>query len=116
MQRLAGRRILVVEDEFFIADDLSKELVNAGAEVIGPASSEADALRLLEDAKPDAAVLDINLDGGISFAVADVLADRNVPFIFATGYDPAIIPARHAGRRCWQKPFEIEEIVAALLQ
>jgi CheY-like chemotaxis protein len=113
---LSGRRILVVEDEYFIADDLVVALRAAGAEIIGPASTWQEALSMLEATPPDLAILDINLRGENGFAVADALAARGLPFVFATGYDPSAIPERHAGRPVWQKPFDVNDIAAALSQ
>ncbi|MBB3318281.1 DNA-binding response OmpR family regulator [Rhizobium sp. BK181] len=76
--------VLVVEDEFFIADDLRRVLVDAGFEVLGPASSVQDALDLLEAARPHAAVLDVHLGRENVTPVALELAKLNVPFVIAT--------------------------------
>lgn len=114
LSSLRGRRILVVEDEYFIADDLAHAIETAGAEVVGPASTGEAAFSLLDGPPIDLAVLDINLAGEINFTIADELARRNIPFVFATGYDAATIPARHANRQRWQKPFEMAELVRAL--
>lgn len=114
MSGLVGRRVLIVEDEFFIADDLATAVSKAGAMVVGPVSSQAEALRLLTSNSPDLAILDINLRGETSFAIADELATRHLPFVFATGYDAWSIPERHANRAVWQKPFDIDALVAAL--
>jgi DNA-binding response OmpR family regulator len=114
MSSLAGRRILVLEDEYFLADDLAEALRSAGAEVIGPAAGADEAMAMIAAAAPDLAVLDINIKGEMSFVVADELARRGLPFVFATGYDPRSIPERHAGRLLWQKPFDIAELVGRL--
>lgn len=114
MTGLAGRKVMIVEDEYFIADDLAAALKSAGAEVIGPASSDDEALALLDASTPDFAVLDINLRGDVSFRVADELSARKLPFVFATGYDARTIPERHALAPVWQKPFDIDALVAAL--
>ncbi len=116
MSYLQGERILVVEDEYFLADDLVQALTRAGAKVIGPASTAEAALALLEDGAPDLGILDINLKGDISFAVADAMAERNLPFVFATGYDEGTIPERHAARPRWQKPFDADELMKALAE
>lgn len=104
----------MVEDEYFIADDLAQALEEAGAAVIGPVSTSDEAFALLERERPDLAILDINLKGEVSFAVADELARRELPFVFATGYDSGAIPDRHAQRPRWQKPFRVAEMLAAL--
>jgi CheY-like chemotaxis protein len=86
------RRILIVEDRYVIADDLTRALEQAGVVVIGPAPTIAAALRLLE-ATPilDGAILDIDLRGKPSFPVADALRNRNIPFVFFTGHEVSIL-------------------------
>jgi len=116
MNNLQGQRILVVEDEYFLADDLVQALTRVGAVVIGPASTAPAALELLEGSALDFGILDINLKGDISFAVADAMAERTLPFVFATGYDEGTIPERHADRPRWQKPFDPEELLKALAE
>ncbi|KPG01687.1 chemotaxis protein CheY [Rhodopseudomonas sp. AAP120] len=112
--RLFGRSILVVEDEYFIADHLMRQVEQCGANVIGPVAT-LDEARSLAWANPhlDGAVLDINLRGTWVFPLADELAERGVRFIFATGYDARMIPARfaHVGR-C-EKCADAAEITAA---
>lgn len=85
---LNGRRILLVEDEPLIAMMAEDMLSDLGAEVVGPAHSLGAALELAEREGFDAAVLDINLQGETSDAVAEVLRRRGLPFLFATGYGP----------------------------
>lgn len=102
---LCGRRILVVEDEYFLADELSRGLSDAGAEVLGPIATLEGALALLKGpAPPDAAILDVNLGGDQVYPVADALRALDVPFLFTTGYDPATIPSRYASARRLEKP------------
>lgn len=84
--QLAGRRILIVEDEYIIAADLEDVLAREGATVVGIASSVAHGLALVDKAHPEAAVLDLNLGGEISAPVASALAERSVPFVIVTGY------------------------------
>jgi CheY-like chemotaxis protein len=115
MNELSGRRVLVLEDEYFIADDIARTLEQAGAEVVGPFTRHADALNALKREQPvDFAVLDINLQGEISFVVADALKERHVPFVFATGYGQPAIPANHQQVPRWEKPFEPEALTEAL--
>jgi DNA-binding response OmpR family regulator len=112
---LAGRAILIVEDEYFVMKRLTRALEDAGATVVGPVASVSAALALTLDGTPlDAAVLDVNLLGEMVFPVADALAARGVPYAFATGYDPDVIPARHAGIPLLRKPVDPAAIVAAL--
>lgn len=81
-----GRKILVVEDDFIVAFDMQSMLEEQGAEVIGPASSLQEARALLAGAPPDAAVLDVNLNGEYVFPLAEDLRARGIPFLFATAY------------------------------
>jgi CheY-like chemotaxis protein len=83
---LAKRRVLLVEDDYFIVSDLARSFEAEGAEVVGPAATVADGLALLAEAPNlDGAVLDINLQGEMVFPLADALTARGVPFVFATG-------------------------------
>lgn len=92
---LRDRRIHVVEDEYIMAQDLRYELEDAGAEVLGPVPSVTGALTLLaREAPPDAAILDVNLGGEMVYPLADILRQRGIPFMFATGLRPAGPAAR----------------------
>lgn len=94
---LTGRRVLLVEDDYFIADDMACQLEARGAEVIGPVASVDAAIELIEHTECiDGAVVDINLQGLMAWPIADALLRRGVPFVFATGYDSASIPTRYA--------------------
>jgi CheY-like chemotaxis protein len=105
---LQGRRLLVVEDEYLVAAYLAYTLEELGAEVIGPAGTVEEALQLVESegSRLDGAVLDINLHGVRVYPVADALAARGVPFIFATGYDVTAIPEAFRGVPRCEKPVE----------
>jgi len=112
---LAGARILVVEDEYLLADDLCEALRNAGADVIGPAASVEDATALIgRGGKLDAAVLDINLRGEMVFPVADALRANGIPFAFATGYDESVLPDRFTAVPRIEKPFKGSKLAALL--
>lgn len=114
--RLAmGRRILVLEDEYFIADDLQSALVHRGMEVLGPVPTCREALDIIgREHRIDGAVLDINLAGELCFPVADALTERGVPFVFVTGYEEEIVPGRFRHVPRWEKPFNISELVSNL--
>lgn len=109
-----GKRVLVAEDEYFIAKGLARHLKAAGVEVIGPVPTVADAFRMLNIEDVDAAVLDINLRGDLVFPVADALISRGVPIVFATGYGSDAIPERYAAIARCEKPVEPETFVQIL--
>jgi CheY-like chemotaxis protein len=113
---LEGRRILVVEDEFLVAEYISEILRSAGAEVLGPIGTVDDALDYVADGSTtiDAAVLDVNLHGRASYAIADALADRGIRIVLTTGYDGASLEAAYRGHPRCEKPFREETLLAAL--
>ena len=114
---LCGRRILVVEDQCAIALDLCECLDQLGANIIGPASSVADALSILDSAESlDVAVLDVELEGEPVYAVADRLQQLGVPYLFTTGYEAAEIPDRYRRAPCFEKPVGTGAIVAAICE
>lgn len=115
---LSGWRILVAEDDFYLANDAERVLRAAGARVVGPAPRSPEALEALGREAIDAAVVDINLGDGPTFELADALMAAGVPFVFVTGYDEVQIPARLAGVEILQKPTGMQraaEVLAALL-
>lgn len=119
-QKLQGLRILVVEDEYLLADDLSEALMEAGAEVLGPIASIEGAIAFIAaEASINAGVLDVNLRGEMVFPVADALRVRGIPFVFATGYDGWALPERFADAPRVEKPFKglrVAAVLGALLQ
>lgn len=110
----AGKRILIVEDEYFLADETRQKLEQLGATVVGPAANVEDALRLIASSEIDGAILDVHLGDEFVFPVADELEVADVPFVFATGYDPAVIPAKFSGFALCEKPTELGKIASAL--
>lgn len=112
---LHSRRILIVEDEYFIANDLWRSFSASGADVVGPIATARGAIDLLESGLAiDGAVLDINLNGRMAYDVANLLLAKHVPFVFATGYDPEVIPARYAEVRRCEKPVDPSVVARAL--
>jgi CheY-like chemotaxis protein len=112
---LQGRRVLVVEDEYMLAEDLRAELERQGAEVMGPVASVADALELLRQGPaPYMAILDINLGGEMVYPVADALRAQGVPFIFATGYNSWSIPEAYKDVPRAEKPVELKQVASKL--
>jgi CheY-like chemotaxis protein len=107
---LQGRRVLVAEDEYMLAEDLREALEQQGAEVMGPVATVADALALLKEGPaPYVAILDINLRGEMVYPVADVLRAMGIPFLFATGYDAQAIPEAYADIPRAEKPLELKQ-------
>jgi CheY-like chemotaxis protein len=112
---LAGRRVLVAEDEYMLADDLRQALEDAGAVVLGPVPHLGDVLALIDrHAQIDAAVLDVNLGGEMVWPAADLLSGRGVPFLLTTGYERSNGPERHARVTRCEKPVAPADIVRAL--
>lgn len=120
---LSGCRVLVVEDDFLIADDFARRLVAHAAEVVGPAATLEAARHLLDEAGPvHVAVLDINLRGTLVFPFARHLDAMGVPFLFCTGYgeDPISDCFREVTR--FEKPLshqgfsEMVQMMARLVQ
>lgn len=108
---LHGRRILVVEDEYLLADDLRQTLESLGIEVVGPVATVAQALELLESEEaPDGAMLDVNLQGDAVFPVLDLLRERAVPFVLTTGYDGWALPAAYADAPRCVKPLDMRRL------
>ena len=115
-EALNGRRVLVVEDESLVAMLLETILEDLGCQVVGPASTVEEAVELIEgEAGLDAALLDVNVGGRPVFPAAEALADKGVPFLFASGYGAAGLPDQWAGRPTIQKPFTEGAIGEALV-
>jgi CheY-like chemotaxis protein len=113
---LQGRRILVVEDDYLVAEVVTEMLEDAGAIVLGPIGWRDEALSFInsDSAAFDAALLDINLHGEASYPVADALIRRDIHFAFTTGYGAgALNEAYRSYRRC-EKPFREQTLLAAL--
>jgi len=107
-------RILIVEDEMTIALLMEDMLVELGHDVVGMAMRLPQALELARSLSFDLAIIDVNLDGLVSFPVADVLRDRRVPFIFATGYGAAGIDLPYKDRLVVKKPFDLKNLRTAI--
>ena len=113
---LAGKRVLVVEDEMLLALDLEEALRHSGCQVVGPAGNLHHALRLAESEQVDAAILDVNLAGEAVFPVAKLLAARQVPFLFATAYSATeeIYPRDVRSAPRLSKPYTIAQALDTL--
>jgi light-regulated signal transduction histidine kinase (bacteriophytochrome)/CheY-like chemotaxis protein len=109
--------ILIVEDQLLIAMDLEADLEEAGLRVLAIASSVSQGMDALEKARPDLAILDVNLGNETSLPLAAELRRRCIPFIFATGYgDGGALPAEYAGVPVVRKPYDRGAIADALVR
>jgi CheY-like chemotaxis protein len=112
---LRDRRVLIVEDEYLLADDITVAIEGAGAVVLGPVPSIDGALALIaSEPQIDFALLDVNLRGDFVFPVADALMARDVPFAFATGYDEWALPERFADVPRIEKPLKANRLLSTL--
>jgi len=116
MGGLAGRSILVVEDEMLLAMDIEELVRAAGCSVIGPVGTIGEAVRKLRETKPDGAILDVNISGEMVFPVADALHEAGIPFMIVTGYTREHVPERHRDRPFLQKPYKAAVLVAMLAE
>jgi CheY-like chemotaxis protein len=109
--RVEGLRVLVVEDSYFVAVAIGKQLRQLGCRVVGPAPTVAAALELVAQQPVDVALLDINLGSETAEPVADALASRGTPFVFVTGYSsPRMLNPSHHARRRLVKPVTPESL------
>lgn len=113
---IAGRRLLVVEDEPLIGLELAAMLEEAGAEVIGPIGSVEEAVALINAERFDAAFLDGNLRGHTVEEVASSLTRAATPFVFVSGYGRESLPSGFAHVKLVAKPFSLEQVVGAARQ
>ena len=113
---LKGVRILIVEDDCLVAGYLEELLGMAGCVVVGPASRVHEALTLIEGERLEAALLDLNLRGERTTAVAEALAARRVPFLILTGYGAEHVPDEKALQQAPRlgKPFRSRQLLRAL--
>jgi CheY-like chemotaxis protein len=111
---LPVKRILVVEDEVMIRMLLEDMLAELGYTVAAAAAGLDEALELARNAEFDLAILDVNLNGQPISPVADVIAARGMPFVFATGYGERGLPHTHRDRPTLKKPFQLDNLKRTL--
>lgn len=119
MSPLAGTRVLVVEDEGAIALLIEEMLEEFGCEVVASVARLAAACEIAGSVQVDLAILDVNLAGERVFPVADILRERQIPFLFSTGYGASGLPAEYAARPVLHKPFsesELQQKIAVTLK
>jgi len=112
MSPLANLRILVVEDEVFIAWEIEERLRRLGCEVVGPVGHLEHALKLARTTALDGALLDVNIKGGVVYPVAEELLARKVPVVFSTGYASNTLPPVFRDLPCMRKPFVTGQLEA----
>lgn len=110
---LDGLRILIVEDEYYLATDARRVIEQAGGEVVGPFGTADEARAALDAGGADLAVIDINLGGGPAFELARYLESAKLPFLFATGYDQAVVPDDLKAIVHLEKPFRPAALISA---
>lgn len=111
---LQGKRVLVLEDDYYLASDEKALLEQAGADVVGPFGASFSGDELAGAGAIDAALVDINLGNGPDFAAGRRLAARGIPFLFVTGYDAAVVPDDLAHVPRVEKPIRERALIAAV--
>jgi PAS domain S-box-containing protein len=113
-QSLAGKRVIVIEDEPLVAMDLESCLATAGCEVVGTAGTVREAKALCGEAQCDAALIDVNLAGYPVDELAATLTKRNIPFAFVTGYGREALPQGFRDALLVAKPFDEAALIATI--
>ncbi|MBW4090147.1 MAG: response regulator [Proteobacteria bacterium] len=112
---LAGRRVLVVEDEMLVSLLIEDMLADENCTIVGPYSQFAAALDAARTEAVDLAILDVNIGGTEVYPIAELLAARQIPFLFLSGYGRSAIPAGHPEWQVCSKPFRLEELIGMLV-
>jgi CheY-like chemotaxis protein len=110
----AGKRVLVVEDELMIRMLLQDMLTDLGHTLAGEAGQIEEALALAQEGAFDIAILDVNLNGQPISPVVEILIDRGLPFVFATGYGQRGVPEPYRNTPTLQKPFQADALAQAI--
>jgi len=111
---LTRRRVLVVEDQYLVADEMRRVVEGLGGQVVGPVPRAQRALDLLDAGEVDFALLDINLAGENVYPLAAELLRRGAPFIFATGCEPWVIPTEFRDTPRLEKPVTAKALIDAI--
>ncbi|WP_412066741.1 response regulator [Rhizobium sp. SYY.PMSO] len=111
---LSGKRLLIVEDGYFLTDEVRKKLHMLGAIVVGPVSDVEHAAELAEADEADAAILDLHLATECAFPLVERLETLKLPYLFAIGREPRGVTTGFAGFVLCEKPAAIEHIAEAL--
>jgi CheY-like chemotaxis protein len=113
---LAGRRVLVVEDEMLVSLLIEDALTDSKCIIVGPYDRVPVALEAARTLALDAAVLDVNLAGTKVYPVAEVLSARGIPFLLLSGYGPQAAPLEHPSWQVCGKPFKTEQLITMLAE
>jgi CheY-like chemotaxis protein len=114
--RSSGGSVFLVEDEVMIRMMVADMLGELGYVIAAEAGEISEAIKLAQSIEFDLAILDVNVNGKVISPVADLIAARNRPFIFATGYGSSGLPAEYRDRPALQKPFQIETLARMIDQ
>jgi CheY-like chemotaxis protein len=113
----ATPRLLLVEDSFLIILVIEGMCDNLGWQIVGPATRVEEAIELARTETFDIALIDVNLDGDMSWAVTDILKARGIPFVFGTGYNEAdIFPVHLKDSEIVAKPYRLDVLERRLRQ
>ena len=117
MSQLLGKRIMLLEDEAIIAFAVEDMLIELGCTIVGPALNLHEAMALATaDPDIDAAILDVNINDGRSYSVAQALERRGVPFVFASGYDESGVAWDGEPVEIIPKPYRKDQIERAIIE
>lgn len=103
-------RVFVVEDEAIISMGIEDIIETLGYQVVGPVAQLDEALSVATHGIFDCAILDVNIRGGNTYAVAEILLKRGCPFIFTTGYSGWSLPKHLSGQKRLTKPYSVQEL------
>lgn len=111
---IAGRSIFIIEDESIVAMLIEDILDDLGCEVAGVASRMTEAVEKISSTSFDVAIVDVNLNGDMTYPLAELLQEKGTPFVFATGYGTATLPNALNGVPLISKPFDRCDLEQAL--
>jgi DNA-binding response OmpR family regulator len=111
---LAGKRVIIIEDEPLVSMDVESCLAAVGCDIAGTAGNLTSAKALINTAESDVALLDVNLGGHPVDELAATLTRRNIPFAFVTGYGRETLPQAFRDAAMVRKPFAPNELVAVV--
>lgn len=110
----ARPRVLVVEDEYLLAMEIEEAVRALGGEVVGPVAKLDDGLALASHETFDCAILDVNIRGGNVYPLADMLLERGLPVVLASGYSDWMLPQNLQGQQRLVKPFTSLQLQAEI--